>query len=215
MKIISALNSIWKNLLFVFLIGLLLVSLIAYNLFVRKGEHLDFTVTDILAIISYWVLCLHVLVLFLLVIVNIIQRTFLKSLLFFATCVALCLGLYVIAPFLAISTIGGPPVDEGNRNNFKPSELCKQFDIALIRTTVENRSSGIYDNQFGSNFIEQIKQDSSMLPEKILKISCGCRILDTNIVVFRLLDNQQQTFELEMIREGEQWKYNMLTMENF
>jgi hypothetical protein len=210
---IKAINSIWKNLLFDFIVGITLVILVSYNFFGHSDKHLDLTVADKLSIGAYFLLWLHFLVLVFLVVINIIQKTYFKAIVFLVSSVGLFLGLSFISVFIFVSSFGGPPVDEGNKRKYRESVLCKQFDTIHVKTMVENIRIGIYSSQLDSNLINQIKQDTSAMPKKISKITCGCTTADTTTIIFRLFDNQYGTFDLEMINKNGQWYYTKITQE--
>lgn len=207
---IKAINSIWKNLLFDLIIGLILIGLVTFN-FSENIQHTDFTLTDKLAMFAYGLLVIHLFVLIGLTIYNIIQKIYFKFVVFLLTSIGVYFGLSFIGIGLFFSTIGGPPIDEGNRNNFQSTNTCKQFDQNKIIKTIENLRVGIFSPQLDSAFLLDIKQNSIELPNKIVKIECGCRKSDTTQIVFRLWDIDKNTYELELTKSNEKWKYNKLS----
>ena len=129
---IKKINYIWKNLLFDFIVLLILSGIVGCNLYGRNGtEHLNFTLTDKLAIGLTCILCLHLIVLLVLTIINFAQRTYFKAIIFFFICIGLYFSIKFISIFLISSTFGGT-IDEGNRHNFQKSELCIHFDTIKI-----------------------------------------------------------------------------------
>jgi len=208
-------NSIWKNLLFDVIVGLTLVGLIIYNFYEKGNNELDFTTSHKISIGLYFFLALHGLFLLILTIKNVIGKKFVKAVVFFLTSIGLFTGLYFIAIFLFISTMGGPPVDEGNRHNFRQSNLCKKIDSNEIKTTVENFRKGIFPSILDSSFIQDILGDTISQPRQITKIECGCRMTDTTVIIIRIWDIDENTFELELSNNNGQWKYERIYYEYF
>jgi len=200
------LNSIRKNLLFDIIVGLILLVLIIYNFYDRL--HLDdFTATKKISIGLFFMLGFHALFLFVLAIINVVRKKNLKAVVFLLTSIVLFAGLYFIAIFLFISTLGGPPIDEGNRHNFQQSKLCTQLDTNKIKETINKFRKGIFPTTLDSFSIKTLSEEPILLPRKITKIECGCRKLDTTIVVFRIWDSNSNTFEMELMKENGQWIY--------
>ena len=212
MKFIKAINSIWKNLLFDFVVGLILIAVVLYNLHGRQTTSVKFS------LVLYFLLWAHFVVLLTLAIINLFQRTYIKAIVFILTSVGLFFGLQFITVVLFLSAMDGrmPGGDAaGHSTDFRQITTCKEFDTTKVKTTIENMRLGIYTSQLDSNLINQVKSDTNAFPKKISKITCGCRTFDTSVIIFRLWDRRQQTFELKMKNKGGQWKYTLLTMEDF
>lgn len=204
---LNRLNSIWKNLLLDFLGGLLLGGLMVLNLF---GKSNDFLLYAKIAFVLIIFLFLHGLFLLFLFVKNIIDTKYLKAIGFLLITSVLYMGLWLSYISLLLSSGGSPYTDQYELHNFKKSETCKQFDKNEIKKTIENLDKKIYSADLNAEFIEQVKADSNLLPKKIIKIECGCKLTDSTIIVFRIWDIKKNTFELEFSKDNGKWKYERL-----
>lgn len=196
---------------------LTLIALIVYNFFTQIGdkEHTDYDISDKFAFGVFFLLLLHSIFLVVLLVKNLISKNYKKAFGFISLSILLFFGLFFISGFLFISSLGSPPVDMGNINNFATCQTCKEFDINEVKQTVQNLRKGIYTDNLDSVFIESVKQDTSSLPKEITKIECGCSSRDTIIVVFRIWDIKNDTYQLEIRNINGVWKYEYLYYEFF
>jgi hypothetical protein len=208
------LNSIWKNLLFGLVVYFTLAGLIFLNFYDKSSDRTNFTIATKIAAGLCLLLLLHGLFLLVMTILNINRKKYWKAFFFFIISIIIS-GLVYFAFIGLILTIGGPPTDNGNRNNFIKSRTCEQFDLNKTKAIVENFRKGNYPLTIDENFKNKLIEDSLLLPRQITKIQCGCRKIDTTIIVIRMWDIEENTFEMELKNVNGNWKYETFSQEYF
>jgi hypothetical protein len=204
------LNSIWKNLLFAFVVYVSIAGLIFFNFYNKSSARPEFTIAVKIAAGLCLLLALHGLFLFVMTILNINKKKYWKALFFLITSIVIYTLLY--SAFISlILTIVGPAIGNGNRSNFRISKNCKQIDTNKIKATVEKFRKGIYPSTIDNNLKNELLYDTLLLPKQITKIQCGCRKSDTTEIVIRIWDIEKNTFELELINEAGNWKFKSLS----
>lgn len=202
---INNINNIWKNALFAFCLLLFLSISVSYN-FLSSGN--EFSISDKVSIILYIILLIHFLIITLFIIINLILKKYLKAIGFLLMNIILGFSIYIFFLFIGAFSLGlGTYTDDYQRHNFRKSEVCSQINKAKLKADLEKISKRVYAKEFNKEFIESLKSNQKDLPNKIIKIECGCRQTDSTIIVFRIWDNNNETYELELEKENNKLNY--------
>ena len=208
---IEKLNNIWRNLFVAFFLILLLTIFVSYN-FLNYEKENQFSISDKIAFVIYILLLIHFLIITFLIIKNLIFKKYLKSLAFFLMNIVLAVSIYIFFLFIGAFSLGlGTYTDDYQIHNFRKSKTCSEINKQKLQINIENLSKKVYSKEFNKEFIKDLKNSTKDLPKKIIKIECGCRETDTTIIVFRILDIDKETYELELERENNKWKYKSLS----
>ena len=207
---IEKLNNIWKNLFITFCLILLLTIFVSYD-FLNNEQENEFSISTKIVVVIYIFLLIHFLIISFLVIRNLIFKKYLNAFGFFLINIILGFSIYIFFLFVGAFSLGlGTYTDDYQIHNFRKSNICSEIDKQKLKINIENLSKKVYSKDFNKEFIKELKTNKKDLPKRIIKIECGCRETDTTIIVFRIWDNNKETYELELEKENNKWNYKSL-----
>ena len=185
--------------------SLILIFLIGYQFY--KSEHKpEFT------LFFYILLIFQFIITIILLIKNLITNRIIRAITYLLISTLLGAEIYLTFLFVGAISLGmGTSVGDDNLKNFTKSTDCKSLNIDSVKHKIENISQNKFSKEFDDEFIERIKVDNKDLPKKIKKINCGCRVTDSSEIVFRIWDNNGETYELEIKKENGKYKYRSLS----
>lgn len=164
-----------------------------------------------LILFFYTLLILQLIVILILLVKNLISKKIGRGIVYFFMATLSGFEIYFSFLFVGAFFLGmGTSVGDENVKNFKKTAECHKFNSDSVKLKIENISKNKFSKDFNKEFIEQIKLDHQDLPKKISKINCGCRITDSTIIVFRIWDKNQNTYELEIEKQNGKWEYKSL-----